>query len=138
MSSLSFSLLGWNVRGLNNLDKLALVREAVLSSGVLVVCFQESKLSVVDASIIVDLCGSDFDGFAVVPADETRGVIIAWKGEMFLGSVLQIGRWSVTVKLHWVAGDRSWCMTSVYGPQQDDEKLLFLEELSSIAASVDE
>lgn len=59
-SSLSFSLLGWNVRGLNNADKRALVRESVMSSGVSVVCFQESKLEVVDSAVVFDSCGLDW------------------------------------------------------------------------------
>lgn len=135
MSSLSFCLVGWNVRGLNNPDKRTLVREAVVSCGASIVCFQESKLEVVDAAIIYELCGTGFDSFAALPAEETRGgVIIAWKGEHFQGSLLHQGRWSVSISLNWILGGRSWTLTSVYGPQLDDEKLLFLDELSAVAA----
>jgi exonuclease III len=135
-SSLSFSLLGWNVRGLNNADKRALVRESVMSSGVSVVCFQESKLEVVDSAVVFDSCGLDFDGFAALPAEQTRGgVIIAWKGAAFQGNVVHIGQWSITVQLRWILGERSWFLTSVYGPQGDADKLLFLEELSMVRNS---
>lgn len=48
MSGVSFNLLVWNVRGLNNIVKCSLVKESVVSSNASVVCFQESKLEVVD------------------------------------------------------------------------------------------
>jgi exonuclease III len=130
---LGFSFLVWNVRGLNNPAKRALVKESVISSSSSVVCFQESKLSAVNQSLIYELCGLDFDGFVFLPAEETRGgVIIAWKSALFRGDVVHIGTWSVTVNLCWLAANRSWSLTSVYGPQGDEEKLLFLEELSVI------
>lgn len=132
-SSNCFSLLCWNVRGLNDADKRALVRESVVSSGVSVVCFQESKLEEVDASIVVETCGAAFDSFVALPAEQTRGgVIVAWNGTMFRGVSAHQGRWSITVKLDWILGDRSWFLTSVYGPQLDAEKLLFLDELIEV------
>lgn len=133
MSGVSFNLLVWNVRGLNNAVKCSLVKESVVSSNALVVCFQESKLEVVDRVTVFELCGPDFDRFEFLPALQTRGgIIVAWKGDLFQGTLVHVGQWSVTVNLDWRQGGRSWAVTSVYGPQRDDEKLLFSEELSVI------
>lgn len=131
MSVSQFSVLVWNVRGLNNAAKRALVQESVVSSNASVVCFQESKLEVVNAVLIFELCGPGFNCFEVLPAEQTRGgVIIAWKGDLLQGTLVHTGRWSLIVNLSW--GDRSWSLSSVYGPQADDEKLLFLDEMSAI------
>lgn len=127
------SVLVWNVRGLNNPAKRRAVKESVVNSHASVVCLQESKLEVVDLLVIHELCGLDFDDFVALPASHTRGgVIVAWKGSVFRGSQVHLGQWSVTAKLEWTAGNHSCFLTSVYGPQDDNEKILFLEELAEI------
>lgn len=127
------SVLVWNVRGLNNPAKRRAVKESVVNSHASVVCLQESKLEVVDLLVIHELCGLDFDDFVALPASHTRGgVIVAWKGSVFRGSQVHLGQWSVTAKLEWIAGNHSCFLTSVYGPQDDNEKILFLEELAEI------
>lgn len=76
----SFGMLVWNVRGLNNPARRSSIRLFMQNYDVSLVCFQESKLEVLDATVINQTLGPSFDGFEALPADGTRGgIVIAWK-----------------------------------------------------------
>jgi exonuclease III len=66
-------LLCWNPRGLNDPAKRDSVREVVDSLRVNLVCFQETKMAVIDSFIVNQCLGPSFDGFDYLPAEETRG-----------------------------------------------------------------
>lgn len=72
-------VLCWNVRGLNNPAKRKAVREFVCSLKCNLVCFQETKMNVMDHFIVMQCLGPSFDGFAYLPSHETRGGI-QWRG----------------------------------------------------------
>lgn len=69
-------MLVWNVRGLNNPAMRSLVRLFMQSCEVSLVCFQESKLEVVDRTVVSQTLGADFDGFDAIPAIGTWGGIL--------------------------------------------------------------
>jgi hypothetical protein len=73
--------------------------------------------------------GPSFDGFAYLPAVETRGgILLAWNK-----SVVDIA--SISLDTHALTGeviprdDNRWWITTVYGPQSSDDKISFLQEL---------
>lgn len=68
----TLELLIWNVRGLNDSTKRSAIRNFVLSLRVNLVCFQETKLSVMDTFMVMSCLGPSFDGFAYLPALGTR------------------------------------------------------------------
>jgi exonuclease III len=71
-------ILNWNVRGLNNIARRKVVRDLVSDTRPTIVCLQESKLASVTSQIIGETLGQDFeDEFAFLPAQGTRGVILA-------------------------------------------------------------
>lgn len=57
-------ILNWNPRGLNDPAKRNAVREFVESVHVNLVCFQETKLAVIDRFLLMQCLGSSFDEFA--------------------------------------------------------------------------
>ena len=75
MSS-SLGVLAWNVRGLNNPTRRSLIRLFMQSLDVSLVCFQESKLALVNESVVRETLGLGFDGFDFLPAEGTRGGIL--------------------------------------------------------------
>jgi exonuclease III len=77
---LSPEILCWNPRGLNDSAKRDAVRVVVDSLRVNLVCFQETKMAVIDNFTVNQCLGPDFDGYDYLPANETRGgILIAWK-----------------------------------------------------------
>jgi hypothetical protein len=72
-------ILSWNPRGLNDGAKRDAVRELLDSLSVNLVCFQETKLNVIDRFVVNQCLGPSFDGFDYLPAEETRGgILLAW------------------------------------------------------------
>ena len=68
------NILNWNVRGLNNPARRKVVRDLVSETKATVVALQETKLEVVDTTIISEVLGQRFeDSFVVLPAAGTRG-----------------------------------------------------------------
>uniref|UniRef100_J3LYS3 Endonuclease/exonuclease/phosphatase domain-containing protein n=1 Tax=Oryza brachyantha TaxID=4533 RepID=J3LYS3_ORYBR len=71
--------------------------------------------------------------FVALPAEQTRGgIVVAWKPDMFDATPIHLGSWSVSVCMTARHGGDSWLLTSVYGPQREEDKLLFLHELSHV------
>ncbi|WVZ86057.1 hypothetical protein U9M48_032900 [Paspalum notatum var. saurae] len=73
----------------------------------------------------------NFVDYAFLPASETRGGILARGPELSLGDVL-VGCFTLTVRVLSHGGSEPWWLTAVYGPQDQQHKELFLEELSVV------
>lgn len=92
------------------------------------------------------MLGLNYVDFAYVPAANTRGgVLVAARGLDVALTDVHIGCYSVTVAVHTDAAQPAaagnvgshdattalWWLTVVYGPQDEAEKSLFLEELAA-------
>lgn len=126
------SVLIWNVCGLNRKDRRNSVRDVILSSKAEIVCLQETKVSDMSQRLFLSVFGSAFDKFIALPAVGTCGrVMIAWKSSICQAIATRIDTYSVSVLFTEQEGRNGW-FTGVYGPQEDGEKLLFLQELRNI------
>lgn len=119
----------WNVRGLNNPAKRKVVREFLASFKINLVCLQETKLETVDQFIVMQCLGPSLDGFAYLPAVETRGgILLAWDTTSLSIDCIQLDTNFLTGKVHQLDGT-TWWITVVYGPQGDELKWQFLLDL---------
>jgi exonuclease III len=132
-------VISWNVRGLNDRARRDTVRTLVDDIHPSIVCLQETKLAVIPQHLVFAMLGISFADFAYLPASNTRGgiLIAARAADVSISDVL-VGCYSLTVRVR-PAGqdqnaenDRSWWLSSVYGPQDDNDKALFLEEIEAI------
>jgi len=81
------------------------------------------------------MLGMNFVDYAFLPAMGTCGGIIVAAQQPDVRIVdVHIGCFSVTVRVHTGThdGHPPWWLTTVYGPQDDNDKVLFLEELSAV------
>lgn len=123
------NILVWNARGLNNKARRDYVRDTILSSKADIICLQETKVASFSSHLLLSVCGSDFDKFLTLPAVGTRGgILIAWKGAVCQVISSRIDNFSVSVQFAGMDG-MNWWFTGVYGPQEDDRKIQFLQEL---------
>jgi exonuclease III len=123
-------LLNWNVRGLNDPVKRSTVREFVSELHVNLVCFQETKLDVIDDFTVMQCLGPSFDGYAYLPALGTRGgILLAWDKTQIDISNISLDSYAITGEVR-TRDDNRWWITTVYGPQTVEEKIAFLTELS--------
>ena len=129
----NLNILSWNVRGLNARARQDDLRLLVEDYRAAIVCIQESKLEVVTERVMLSMLGVQFRDFAYLPASVTRGgIIVAARAGVAALSEVHIGCFSVTVRVRSTLDGHEWWLTSVYGPQGDSDKVLFLEELCAI------
>ena len=126
------TVICWNVRGLNAIARRDNVRTLIGDACAHVVCLVETKLSTVNSWLIASMLGNNYREFAYVPAASTRGgILVAARFPEVELKDPTIGCYSCTVKIVPAAGD-PWWLSVVYGPQEDGDKRLFLEELEAI------
>lgn len=100
-----------------------------------IVCIQETKLDVIDQVLINEMLGSQYFTFSYLPAMQTRGgILIVCRAPDATLTPSHVGDFSVTVYI--MIDELSWHLTLVYGPQADQDKVQFLDELHTIRASI--
>jgi exonuclease III len=128
-------ILFWNVRGLNSSARQKSLRNLVSSMNIDVVCIQESKMSVCSRRVILSMLGIDFDNnFICLPAvGASGGIVLAWRSR--IGAILasRIDSFSASVQFSSPSGVH-WWLTCVYGPQGNDAKITFMQEIWDIRA----
>ena len=130
----NLAILCWNVRGLNCPDRQATVHETIAASSCHLVCIQESKLQTIDAHVAAYLGGHRLKNFAHRPADGTKGgILLLWDDSAVTISNIQIGAYylSATVDVNNSPDDKSFKLTTVYGPTRYIHKEAFFLELTS-------
>jgi exonuclease III len=84
-----WSILNWNIRGINSVDKCNAVKEKIEESACSIFCIQETKRSHFDHSYIKKLAPKRFNKFAFSPSDGASGdILIVWISSIFSGEVL--------------------------------------------------
>ena len=81
----NWSVLCWNVRGLNSDARQRAVRQKLDESHCAIACFQETKCASFDFRSIRSFCPKRFDIFAFSPFEgASGGILIVWNSS-FLG-----------------------------------------------------
>ncbi|KAJ1283662.1 hypothetical protein BS78_03G145600 [Paspalum vaginatum] len=120
------SILVWNARGLNAKARHNSVRDTILSSRADIVCLQETKVATLSTHLLLTVFGPDFDKFVSLPAEGTcGGILIAWKSTVCQAISTRVDSFSASVLFAGLDG-ANWWFTGVYGPQEDENKVLFL------------
>jgi exonuclease III len=128
-------ILNWNVRGLNSMARQDAVRVLVEASKIDVVCLQETKLSNISRRLILSMLGSEFDNnFIYLPSvGASGGILVAWRFRLGTVGATRVDAHSVSIQLC-PSNGCPWWLTCVYGPQQNQDKVQFLQELRDIRA----
>jgi exonuclease III len=132
----NISVLCWNVRGLNDRARRDTVRTLIDDIRPAIVCLQETKLNVISEFVVFGMLGVNFREFAYLPASDTRGgILVAARQPDIAISDVHLGCFSITVRIRLLGQadhNSDWWLSCVYGPQEDNDKALFLEELEAI------
>lgn len=116
-SNRNWNVLSWNMRGPNSSYKWDAIRSKIDESACSVFCLQETKRAIFDSPFLHKFAPRHFNKFCFVPAfGALGGLITAWNGSLFEGSVIHSNRFSLTVKLSSTLTDQIWFITNVYGP----------------------
>jgi hypothetical protein len=116
-------ILCWNVRGLNDPRKRDAIREFLDTVHAKIVCFQETKMSVIDRYTVMQCLGPAFDGFSFLPALGTRGgILLAWDSSVVNMTNISLDSFSLNAEVHG-HGSQAWWLSVVYGPQSVEDKI---------------
>lgn len=128
------AILSWNIRGLNSPARQQVVRNLVRDLNCTVVCLQETKLDFIDQANFNRLLGPTFsENFCFPSTSGTRGgVLLAANDNKYELKDAHTGTYTVSATLTEKEDRATWSLTGVYGPQQDDAKREFLEELKQL------
>jgi exonuclease III len=137
MSHKNCNVLCWNVDGLNAAARRDSVRVAVSATGATIVCLQETKIANWTTRLVRDTLGPLFaNNFTTLPAQVVHGGILLEANEHFFGlQNFHTTDHTVSADVVMCADNVTWTVTGVYGPQENDEKGLFLDELKNLKAS---
>uniref|UniRef100_A0A453F1M6 Uncharacterized protein n=1 Tax=Aegilops tauschii subsp. strangulata TaxID=200361 RepID=A0A453F1M6_AEGTS len=79
--------------------------------------------------------GSEFDDYTYLPAQGTRGgILLAWKSSTVTITAPLLTMNALTAKVTTATG-APWWLSVVYGPQEDADKIAFMQELRDVRAS---
>ena len=127
-------ILIWNMTGLNSSARQDSVRTIVDSARPDIVCIQETKMVEVTRRTLLSAFGSDFSEFIEVPsAGASGGILVTWRRHIGVSGGQRVDNLSVTIQFSSAEG-QPWWLTCVYGPQGNEEKIQFLQELRNIRA----
>lgn len=132
MLSSELKILNWNVRGLNNPARREIVLRLIQDVQPSLVCLQETKVEVIDTQLGLQFLGSRLSQFDYIPAAEVcGGVLIAWDEDLLDASDPVVGEYCLSLTVTMKLTNTSFRLTAVYGPTNDGEKHMFLDELIS-------
>lgn len=134
ISDQNCTIFNWNVRGLNGTARRQIVRDMVSDHHGTIVCLQETKLSLVDDAVICSTLGPQFlNNYAALLANGVRGgVLLAFSQDHYEMQQVEIRQYSVSATVRRKADNGVWTVTGVYGPESDNDKLQFLNEIRTV------
>jgi len=129
----SGNILCWNVRGINAAEKWPSIRSKIDESSCEIFCFQETKKESFDPSFIRNFAPKRFDKFIFAPSvGASGGILIAWNGSLFDGSVIEIKPFAISVSFSSRLDLNIWNLTTVYGPCLEPARSTFVSWLLNL------
>ena len=130
----NLSIVIWNVRGTNARARRSSIRSLIDTTNASIIGFQETKMETIYMYVVLELLGSEFDEYTYLPAQGTRGgILLAWKSRVVSITDPMLTTNAITAKAT-IGSGTPWWLTVVYGPQEDADKIAFLQEIRDIRA----
>ena len=121
------------MRGINDRDKRALLKNFLRDWKCDLICIQETKLEEVALPNIRSIWGNQAVGFAVLKAIGTAGgILVMWNKNSFHLISSHCGEFSITCFLQMRDDSTTWAFTGVYGPHVRGDKLRMWDELRRV------
>jgi exonuclease III len=128
-----WSVLSFNVRGINSVVKGNGTRCAIRDSRCDIVCLQETKKEFFDRADLRKFCPNSLDTFAFVPSvGNSGGFITVWNSSKLVGTVIFQNDYALSVEFFANSSNESWIVTNIYAPCTPHGKIKFLNWFSNI------
>jgi len=137
-SSKNFCIVSWNVRGLGDPEKCAVVKDALVSANPSVICLQETKLHNISQFQAHNFLPPHFaNTIHFVSAAGTRGgILTAWNSSTFSLVSYISRRHTLTTTLASTVTEHQFTITNVYAPSDHRDSKVFLEDLDELRPQI--
>ena len=120
--------MNWNIRGINDPKKWDALSNKIAESNCSILCLQETKRELFDTSYIRKFCPKYISKFEFLPSiGASGGLLIAWNDNLFSGQLEHLNDFSLTIKFTCKLSGTMWKLTNIYGPCQQDARIVFLD-----------
>lgn len=122
-------LISWNVRGLGDRTKRALVKDLLSRVNLDLVCLQEARLAGFDRRLVKSIWSSHHVGWISLDAfNSANSILLPWKE--YCKQVLnpEVGNYSISILCKFRGHPEGW-FTGVYGPCFTRSRKLFWRTL---------
>jgi exonuclease III len=134
-----WSVLGWNIRGINAEAKQLKVREKMEESNCAILCLQETKKEAFDRKFIRGFCPRRFDNFVCSPSvGSSGGMLVVWNSAVFTGVLIDLQKFGIIIKFTSTHSNQQWTLVNIYGPCQGEERDNFVQWLYNLNVPDDE
>lgn len=111
------NFLCWNVRGLGDANKCAVIKNVVIDSQCDILCFQETKWSSNSNLRVSQICPVRLRNYAALDSVGSKGgVLLVWSND-YQTMLTTTNSYSITVILK--RENFTFMLTGVYGPQSN-------------------
>lgn len=134
----NYSMLSWNVRGLNSAAKQEDVKHLISTFRPDLFCLQETKMAIIDQQAICNFfCAGYKNSLCFLPAEGTRGgIVLATRDSSFTLHDSFLTANTITSTVTDTRNNSQWTVTGVYDPQGDLDKKRFIRELRHLKSMV--
>jgi hypothetical protein len=133
-----WSVLSFNVRGINSAVKGNGIRCAIQESRCHVICLQETKKEYFVRADLRNFCPNSCDSFAFVPSvRNSGGSITIWNSSKLVGNVIYQNEYALSVEFFSNSSNESWIITNIYAPCTPHAKIEFINWFSNISMPSD-
>ena len=138
MNNRHWSILCWNIRGLNATEKHDAARDKIEESGCSVICLQETKMQHIDMQFLRKFTPRRFDKYDFIPSSgASGGILCIWNSAVFVGTTVDKQSFGLTISFTSQHNLATWNLTIVYGPCLEPARSHFVNWLNNHCIDLD-
>jgi hypothetical protein len=123
----AWSILSWNIRGINSQTKWDHLRNKIVESSASIVCLQETMREIFDQAFLSNFCPRHLNESTYVPpVGASGGLLVCWNGNSFQGDVIHVSGYAITLKFTSLPLAAHFHLSNVYGRCVSTEKAAFI------------
>lgn len=127
MNSGELSVMSWNVRSLNDAAHRELVKDTTSCVRPAVICLQETKISSMTSTVLLESVGYRLSSYHTLDAIGTRGgVLLGWDKDVVSLTDIECRLFTISATVRVLMSNNSFKITTCYGPADDGRKEEFL------------
>jgi exonuclease III len=127
-------ILTWNIRGLNGRSKQRILRNCIKMEDPDIFLIQETKCAGKTAEDIIKRCWRNCESYQTDSKGASGGLAILWNPATVILDQGLSTPCTITTHYRAIGSDKEGMITNAYGPQNNQDKDLFLQSLAYLGS----